>query len=58
MNQTPIPYFTEEHSLFYLWKPEPQANQIQLAGEFKSYDELQKRCMTVYGVEAQRREAK
>ena len=58
MNTPPGPSFTEEYGLFYLWKSEPQADLIQLAGEFKSEMEMQKRSLLVFGVEAKRREAR
>lgn len=57
MNTPPTPTFTEEHSLFYLWKPEPDANRIQLAGEYKSEAQLQKRSFSMYGVFAKMRNA-
>lgn len=56
MNTSPKPYFTEEYELFYLWRPEPQANHIQLAGEFKSEKEMQARSIALFGIQAERRE--
>jgi hypothetical protein len=35
-----------------------QANRIQLAGEFKTEAEMQLRSLVVFGVEAERREAR
>lgn len=58
MTPAPLPFFTEEHGLFYLWKPEPQANRIQLSGKFRSEEEMQKRSIVVFGVPAERRAAK
>lgn len=58
MSQTPStvePQFTEEYGLFYLWNPEPQASKIQLAGEFKTEEQLQQRSLQVFGSRAVRR---
>lgn len=57
MSQPLKPYFTEEYELFYLWRPEPQANHIQLAGEFRSEQELQTRSVSLFGMQAERRVA-
>lgn len=53
---TPLtPFFTEEHGLFYLWRPEPQANKIQLAGEFKTEARMQERSLAIFGYRASAR---
>jgi hypothetical protein len=57
MDQKPGPCFTEEYGLFYLWKPELQADKVQLAGEFKSESEMQKRSFAIFGAPAVRRAA-
>lgn len=57
MTPSPKPYFTEEYELFYLWRPEPLANHIQLAGEFKSEREMQARSIELFGKAAERRAA-
>ena len=57
MNEILKPYFTEEYGLFYLWRPEPQKNKLQLAGEFKSEQEMQQRSMALFNLEAERRAA-
>ena len=54
---TSKPSFTEEHDLFYLWRPEPKANKIQLAGQFKSEHEMQLRSVALFGEEAEWRAA-
>ena len=58
MEKPLAPYFTEEFGLFYLWQPEPQKNRLQLAGEFKSEEEMQKRSLQIFGAEAERRVAR
>lgn len=57
MNKPLTPSFTEEHGLFYLWKAEPQANGVQLSGEFKSEALLQERSQEIFGKKAKRRAA-
>lgn len=57
MNKDLTPSFTEEHGLFYLWRPEPRADLIQLAGEFKTEEEMQQRSILVFGAPAERRAA-
>ncbi|HYE23367.1 MAG TPA: hypothetical protein VEA92_02890 [Candidatus Paceibacterota bacterium] len=52
MEQLPQPYFTEEHNLFYLWRPEPRSNKTQLEGEFKSEEILQARSLELFGAQA------
>jgi len=58
MDTKPQPSFTEEYGLFYLWRPEPAADKLQLAGEFKTEDKMQERSLLVFGMRALRRLAK
>lgn len=57
MDKPLTPFFTEEYGLLYLWRPEPRKNKIQLAGEFKTEEEMQVRSLHLFGAQAERREA-
>ncbi|HYD93631.1 MAG TPA: hypothetical protein VEB18_04250 [Candidatus Paceibacterota bacterium] len=58
MTQKLRPYFTKEYELFYLWRPEPLENKIQLAGEYRVLEDMQKRSLLLFGVRAIRREVR